>query len=257
MEVNEMALTVSDVAGLASVSVRTLHHYDSVGLLSPSERSGSGYRLYETADLERLQRILFFRELGFSLDDIREVLDDPDFDPVEALVMQRELLLEKASHVEAMIGAVDRALEAAQKGVTMDEKDMFEVFGDFDPGQHEEEVRDRWGDTDAYKESARRTSGYSKDDWKRVKQEQEEIEAEFAKAMARGEAPDGPEATALAERARLAIDRAFYPCSREMHANLGRMYVADPRFAKHYEDRAPGLAQYVCDAILANEAREE
>jgi DNA-binding transcriptional MerR regulator len=248
-----MAVTVSEVAGLARVSVRTLHHYDSIGLLRPSARSCSGYRLYDGADLERLQRILYFRELGFSLDEIREVLDDPGFDPVEALVMQRELLLDKAARAEAMIQAVDRALEAAQKGIAMDEKDMFEVFGDFHPGQYQAEAHERWGDSDAYKESSRRTSRYSKEDWKRIRAQQEAVEAGFAEAMKAGKPADGPEALALAERARLAIDTAFYPCSRTMHANLGRMYVADPRFAKHYEDRAPGLARYVCDAILANE----
>jgi DNA-binding transcriptional MerR regulator len=253
----EMAWTVSEVAGLARVSVRTLHHYDAVGLLCPSARSDSGYRLYETADLERLQRILFFRELGLSLDDIRDVLDDPAFDPVEAHVVQRGLLLEKAARVEAMLGAVDRALEAAQKGIGMDEKDLFEVFGDFEPKDHEDEARERWGDTDAYKESARRTERYSKDDWERIKTEQDAIEAGFAAALAAGEPADGPEALALAERARLAIDRSFYPCSRGMHSNLARMYVADARFATHYEGRAPGLALYVCDAILANEAREQ
>jgi DNA-binding transcriptional MerR regulator len=252
-----MTSTVSEVAGLAGVSVRTLHHYDAIGLLSPSTHSEAGYRLYRTEDLERLQQILFFRELGFSLEEIRDVLDDPGFDPVEALVVQRELLAEKAARVEAMIGAVDRALEAAQKGIAMDEKDMFEVFGDFDPKEHEDEARERWGETDAYKESARRTARYTKEDWKRIKASQEAIEAEFAEAMVAGKTPDSPEVTAIAEKARLAIDEAFYPCSRKMHANLGRMYIADARFAKHYEDRAPGLARFVCDALLANEARAD
>jgi DNA-binding transcriptional MerR regulator len=251
-----MALTVSEAARLARVSVRALHHYDAIGLLCPPKRSEAGYRLYGTADLERLQRILFYRELGFSLEETRELLDDPAFDPVETLVAQRELLLARAARVEAMIGAVDRALEAAAKGIVMDERDMFEVFGDSDPTRYEDEARERWGGTDAYKESAARTERYSKDDWTRIKDEQDAIESGFAEAMVEGKAPDSPEATALAERARLEIDHAFYPCSREMHADLGRMYVADPRFAKHYEERAPGLAQYVCDAILANEARE-
>lgn len=250
-----MTWTVSEVAAMTHVSVRALHHYDSLGLLSPSARTKAGYRLYDREDLERLQRILFFRELGFALDDIREILDDPAFDPVETLVVQRELLAEKAARLETMIAAVDTALEAAQKGVTMDEKDMFEVFGDFDPKQYEAEARERWGETDAYKESAKRTARYTKDDWKRVKAAQDEIEADYAAAMTAGKAAGSPEVMDIAERARLYIDRSFYPCSREMHANLGRMYIADPRFAKHYEDRAPGLAQYVCDAMLANAER--
>ena len=247
-----MSWTVSEAAGLAHVSVRTLHHYDEIGLVSPARRSDAGYRLYGRDDLERLQQVLFFRELGFSLDEIREALDDPDFDRTEALVLQRELLTDKVEHLRAMIGTLDKAIEAQQKGVTMDEKDMFEVFGDEDPTQYEEEARERWGDTDAYKESTRRTKSYTKEDWLRIKADQEAVEAGLAEAMAAGLAPGSPEAMALAERARLGIDQAFYPCSHEMHRNLGAMYVADPRFAKHYDDRAPGLARYACDAIVAN-----
>ncbi len=247
-----MTWTVSEVAGMAHVSVRTLHHYDATGLLSPSGRSEAGYRLYERQDIERLQQALFFRELGFSLEEIRAVLDDPAFDPVEALVVQRELLAEKAARIQAMIGAVEAALEARQKGVTMNDGEMFEVLGDFDPKQHEDEARERWGDTDAYKESARRSARYNKEDWKRIKAEQDEIVEAFASAMVAGLAPDTDEAMDIAERHRLGIDGNFYPCSNEMHVNLGRMYVADPRFTKHYEDRAPGLARYVCEAIEAN-----
>ena len=154
-----------------------------------------------------------------------------------------------------MIGAVDRALEAAQKGIAMDEKEMLEVFGEDDPTRYEDEARERWGDTDAYKESRRRTARYTKEDWVRIKAEGDALEAEFAEAMAAGTAADSPEVMDLAERARLSIDKAFYPCSHEMHADLGRMYVSDPRFTKHYDDRAPGLARYVCDAIRANAAR--
>jgi DNA-binding transcriptional MerR regulator len=249
-----MSWTVSEAAGLAHVSVRTLHHYDEIGLVSPALRSEAGYRLYSRGDLERLQQVLFFRELGFSLDEIREALDDPAFDRTEALLMQRELLTDKVEHLRAMIGTLDKAIEGDQKGIAMDEKDLFEVFGDEDPTQYEEEARERWGDTDAYHESSRRTKGYTKEDWLRIKAEQQAVEADFAAAMRVGLPADGPEATALAERARLGIDRAFYPCSHEMHRNLGAMYVADPRFAKHYDDRAPGLAQYVCDAIEANAA---
>jgi MerR family transcriptional regulator, thiopeptide resistance regulator len=118
--------------------------------------------------------------------------------------------------------------------------------------EHEDEARERWGDTDAYRESARRVKSYTKEDWLRITADQEAVEAGLAEAMAAGLAPDSPEAMALAERARLGIERSFYPCSHEMHRNLGTMYVADPRFAKHYDDRAPGLARYVCDAIVAN-----
>jgi len=247
-----MSWTVSEAAGLAHVSVRTLHHYDEIGLVRPGARSEAGYRLYDRDDLERLQQVLVLRELGFTLPEIRAALDDPAFDRTEALLMQRALLADKAARLQAMIGAIDKTLEAQQKGIAMDEKDLFEVFGDDDPTKYDDEVRERWGDTDAYKESRRRAKGYTKADWTRIKADQDALEAEFAAAMRAGVPADSPEAMTLAERARLAIDSAFYPCSHEMHANLGRMYIADPRFAKHYDDRAAGLSGYVCDVIVAN-----
>lgn len=244
--------TVGSVSTLAGVSVRTLHHYDEIGLLSPSARSDAGYRLYSHVDLERLQQVLFFRELGFALGEIRAIMLDPAFDRRRALESQRRLLAEKTERASALLAAVDDAIAAIEEGRTMDKDEMFEVFGDFDPTQYEDEVEERWGHTDAYKESARRTARYTKQDWERFKAEAEEINTALVSAFDRRIPPDDSEVIDIAERARLQIDRWFYPCSREMHANLGRMYLADPRFTKTYEDMRTGLAQYWCDAILAN-----
>jgi hypothetical protein len=116
------------------------------------------------------------------------------------------------------------------------------------------EARERWGDTDAYRESARRTKKYNQQDWARIKAESEGIEAGLADAMASGDAPDGDRAMHLAEQARLHIDRWFYPCSHRMHGGLAEMYVTDARFRAHYDERAPGLAEYVAAAIRANTA---
>lgn len=244
-----MATTVSDVAKLANVSVRTLHHYDEIGLLEPSARSAAGYRLYGPADLEKLQQILLFRELGFPLADIRRIMTDPRFDRSAALTRQRKMLEAREGRIQAMLGAVDRALAATEKGIAMDDKDMFEVFGDFDPKAYKDEARERWGETDAYKESARRTKAFTKNDWKRVKAEQDGVVEDFAEAFRSGARPGDPAVQEIVERHRKSIEN-FYACSRQMHANLGRMYVADPRFEKYYEDRAEGLAQFVCDAIV-------
>ena len=137
----------------------------------------------------------------------------------------------------------------------MTKEEMFEVFGDFDPSEYEDEVKKRWGDTDAYKESARRAKRYTKEDWQRFKTESEEISNKIATLVDEGVTPGDPRAMGAVERHRLQIDRWFYPCSHEMHAELGRMYVADPRFAATYEKIRPGMAQYVCDAIAANAAR--
>jgi DNA-binding transcriptional MerR regulator len=249
--------TVGEVADLAHVSVRTLHHYDEIGLLEPSRRSDAGYRLYDEADLGRLQQILLFKELGFELERVKEVMGDPAFDRHAALLGQRELLEARTARLLAMIDAVDAAIAHEEKGSHMSKDEMFEVFDDFDPAEHEDEARERWGDTDAHKESARRTPQYTREDWARYKAEAERINSEIAALMDDGVAASDPRAMDAVERARLQIDEWFYPCSRQMHAELGKMYVADPRFTETYETIRPGMAQYMCDATAANARRGE
>jgi DNA-binding transcriptional MerR regulator len=250
-----MSYSAGDVARLSGVSVRTLHHYDEIGLLSPSGRSAAGYRQYGSEDLARLQQILGYRALGFDLRNIATILDDPRVDPLDHLRRQRELLKAKADHLAAMVRTVEKMMEARKMGINLNPDEMFEVFGDFDPTEHQAEAEQRWGKTDAFKESARRTSKYRKEDWKRLKAEGEEVAVRLAEAFQKGVPAKSAAAMDLAEQARLHIDRWFYPCPHEMHRNLGEMYVADPRFAKHYDDRAPGLAAYVRDAIAANADR--
>ncbi len=244
-----MAYKVNQLARLAGISVRTLHHYDEIGLLEPSDRSEAGYRLYSTAELERLQQILYYRELGFPLTAIRRVMGDPGFDRLEALTEQRRLLLEKRRRIDAMIIGLDRALVSAEKGIGMDEKEMFEVFGDFDPTQYEEEAKERWGETDAYKESARRTAAFGKEDWVRLKAEQDEINRRLVVLAAGGAAPDDAPVQEVVEKHWLSINDNFYSCASEMYAGLGEMYVTDPRFRATYDDLHPGLAEFLRDAI--------
>lgn len=250
-----MALTVGEVADLASVSVRTLHHYDEIGLLTPSVRTGSGYRLYSNADVAALQQVLFFKELGFPLGGIARIMHDPSFDRLEALALQRRMLEDKAAQLGLMIEAVDAAIDAQKGGVTLDEKDMLEVFGDFDPKQYEGEVQERWGNTDAYAQSANRTKRYTKEDWQRFKDESEANGARMIELFDAGVAPDDPRAMDVADEARLIIHRWFYDCSREMHVCLGDMYVADPRFKANYEKMREGMAEWFRDAIAANAKR--
>ena len=250
-----MSYTVGEVARFAGVTVRALHHYDEVGLLVPSGRTTSGYRQYSDADLERLQRILCYRELGFSLPDIAAILHDPRNDPIDHLRRQHELLTDQMDRLAAMVAAVKKTMEARKMGISLNPDEMFEVFGDADPSQYADEVEQRWGDTDAYKQSQRRTASYTKDDWLQIKAEGAAAEQRLAAAMAAGLPPDSSEAMAAAEDHRLQIDTWFYEVSPDMHRHLGDMYIADPRFTKHYEDVAPGLAQYVRDAIHANADR--
>jgi MerR family transcriptional regulator, thiopeptide resistance regulator len=242
--------TVSDLARISGVTVRTLHHYDAIGLLVPSGRTQAGYRLYSSADAARLGRILVYRACGLALADIATVLDEDD--PIGHLRRQLALLDARRDELDRQRETLRRALEARIMGINLDPEEILEVFGGHDPTEHAREAQERWGDTDAYRESHRRTSTYSKEDWQRLGAESEEIEAELAACLLAGEPSDGVRACAAAERHRLHIDRWFYPCSYEMHAGLGDMYVADPRFAAHYDERAPGLSSYVRDAIIAN-----
>jgi DNA-binding transcriptional MerR regulator len=250
-----MPHTVGSVARLAGVTVRTLHHYDEIGLLSPSGRSDAGYRRYGEADLERLQRILFYRELGFGLDQIKTLMTDGQSDAVVHLRRQHQLLRDRIGRLERMAAAVEKAMEAQAMGISLSPDERFEVFGDHDPDEHAAEAHERWGTTDAYAESRRRVASYGKADWLRLKAEAQAINDRLVGAMRAGLAPDSPEAMDAAETHRLQISRWFYDCSSQMHVGLGEMYVADPRFAANYEKVAQGLAQYLRDAIVANAER--
>jgi len=247
-----MAYTVGRVAEIAGVTVRTLHHYDEIGLLTPGERTSAGTRRYDDDDLERLQRILLYRELGFTLEEIATILDDPDVEARAHLRRQHALLRDRISRLQEMVAAVEYMLEAQKMGINLTPEEKFEVFGDFDPDAYTEEVEERWGNTDAYQESARKTARYTKDDWLRIQQESADLMARWLAAFDAGTPAESQAAMDLAEEHRQQISKFFYNCTFEIHVGLAEMYLADPRFTKHYEDQRPGLAQYVHDAIMAN-----
>jgi MerR family transcriptional regulator, thiopeptide resistance regulator len=250
-----MSYTVGEVATLASITVRTLHHYDEIGLLTPSGRTDGGYRQYTDADLDRLQQVLFYRELGFALDDIVRVLDDPCGDPASRLRDQRRLLLERVERLQRMVAGVEKALEAHTMGISLTPEERLELFGDFDPSEYAAEAEERWGDTDAWKESRRRAATYTKEDWKRILAEGERITHALAEALREGAPADGERAMDLAERHRRHITDAFYDCGHDIHRGLGQLYVEDERFAAHYDRVEPGLAAYLDTAIRANADR--
>jgi MerR family transcriptional regulator, thiopeptide resistance regulator len=255
--VSATGYTIGRVAQLAGVSVRTLHHYDAIGLVHPSGRTAAGYRVYDGDDVARLQQVLIYRRLGFPLEEIPAVIDDPDVDAIGHLTRQRALLVDKRSELAAMITAIDaqitRRTEAQSMGMQLSPEEQLEIFGtDKVGGEWADEAAERWGETDAYQESQRRAAAYTKDDWVRLKNEADEGLAEFAEAMREGLAADSPQARDIAERHRQYLTRWFYDCSHEMHRGLADMYVSDARFTQLYEDIEPGLAGYVHDAICAN-----
>jgi DNA-binding transcriptional MerR regulator len=248
-------LTVGSVSQRAGVTVRTLHHYDEIGLVVPAGRTESGYRTYGPAEVERLQEVLFFRELGFPLEEIKEVVTSQTYSRADALQRQRDMLEKRADRLLNMIEAVDRAVLAERMGVKMSSEEILEVFGDFDSKEYEAEAEARWGETDAYKQSAQRTAGYTKQDWENLKVEADGINQRFLDLRAEGVPPSDPAAMAVAEEHRAHITSWFYDCSIEIHTGLGQIYVADERFRKNIDKAGEGLAEYMSEAIAANAAR--
>ncbi|MDQ3695694.1 MAG: MerR family transcriptional regulator [Chloroflexota bacterium] len=252
-----MGHTVGEVARLTGVTVRALHHYDEIGLLAPGGRTAAGYRRYAAADLDRLQHILAYRALGFPLDQITVLLDDPAADMLSHLRRQHQLLSERQDHTRRMLTAVERMMEAQQMGYALTPEERFEVWGEFNPEDHVEEAAQRWGDSDAYRQSQARAKRYTKEDWLTIKREGEATTHQLAAAMAAGTPATSPAVMDLAEEHRRHISRWFYDCTHEIHRGLGQMYVDDPRFTATYEGIAPGLAVYLRDAIMANADRHE
>ncbi|KUM79556.1 MerR family transcriptional regulator [Streptomyces curacoi] len=250
-----MSYSVGQVAGFAGVTVRTLHHYDDIGLLVPSERSHAGHRRYSDADLDRLQQILFYRELGFPLEEVAALLDDPDADSREHLRRQHELLTARIEKLQKMAAAVEHAMEASKMGINLTPEEKFEVFGDKDPEQYAEEAEQRWGGTEAYAESQRRAARYTKEDWKRIQAQVNDWGERYTALVAEGESPTGERAMDLAEEHRRHIGTWYFECPYEMHKCLGEMYVADERFKAYYDSMREGLAEHLKEAILANAAR--
>jgi DNA-binding transcriptional MerR regulator len=250
-----VSYSVGQVAGFAGVTVRTLHHYDEIGLLVPSERTRAGHRRYGDADLDRLQQILFYRELGFPLEEVAALFDDPDADPRVHLRRQHELLTARIERLQRMAAAVEHAMEARAMGINLTPEEKFEVFGDKDPEAHAEEAERRWGGTEQYAESQRRVARYTKDDWKRMQAEVASWGERYVALMAEGEDPSGERAMDMAEEHRQHISKWFYECSYDIHRGLGEMYVSDERFKEFYDSMRPGLAEHLRDAITANAAR--
>jgi DNA-binding transcriptional MerR regulator len=240
------------VADLAGVTIRALHHYDEIGLLSPGGRSAAGYRIYEEPDLERLQQVLFYRELGFALEEIAAIVNDPHTDAVGHLRHQRGLLTRKIERLQKMVAAIDHEMEAREMNIKLTPEEKLEVFGDFVPEEHAEEAEQRWGGTDAYQQSQRRVSNYTKEDWLKIKAEHDEVATTLTALFESGAEPDSEEAMAAAEAHRRHISRWYYDCSPEIHRGLGEMYVSDERFRANYDALAPGLSEFIRDAACAN-----
>lgn len=247
-------MTVGGVADLFDVTVRTLHHYDEIGLVVPGERSSAGYRVYAHDDLVRLSTVVVYRRLGFSLEDVAQLLADPS-SVRDHLIRQRAAVVHRLEELRELVTAIDHALEKDRSSQQMTTTDMKQLFGDGFTEEYQTEAQQRWGETQAWKQSAERTARYTRADWEAIKAHGDAVDAAFVAAMRSGEPPTGQAAMDAAEAHRRHIADRFYDLDHDFHRNLAEMYVCDERFTKTYENLAPGLARYVRDAIHANADR--
>lgn len=240
-------MTVHEVAKLAGISVRTLHYYDEIGLLRPDGASYAGYRLYGDSSIERLQQILFFRELGFPLGEIAAILNAPNYDKSQALLNHRRLLTLKRERLNGLIALVDQALKG-EDSMSIKEFDMKKI--DEAREQYAAEAKSRWGETNAYKESEKRTAKYTKEDWARMSTKSEVIFKGFAEF--RNLDPASEAAQSLVRQWKAFISDSYYDCTDEILSGLGEMYVDDARFTKNIDAYGEGTAMFMRDAIRAN-----
>lgn len=239
-----MALKVKEVADLVGISVRTLHHYDEIGLLTPDETSESGYRLYSDQNLEMLQQILFFRELDFPLKKIKEIISSPKFDRLEALELHRQVLREKRARIDSMLATIDKTIRHYKGEIEMTNQEKFAGFR-FGENPYEEEARKRWGD-EAVDRSNARINGMSKAEQKALEDTMNEIYRKLA-TLRHGSPASAEAQAAIGEWYDFLKTLGEY--SLDAFKGLGQMYVDDERFTKNIDQFGEGLAKFMCAAM--------
>ena len=234
-------LTVQEVSEMTGVSVRTLHHYDAIGLLKPAEVTQAGYRLYDDGSLKRLHSILFFRELQFSLKEIKDILDDPGFDPQKALDQQIRLL-------ELQRERIDRIIKQAKEMKKGDKTMGFDIFDHKEIEQYKQEAKEKWGGTEAYKEAERKAAGRTTEQESGVAEGLMDVFREFG--ALRNLPPEDPAVQEKVAQLQQYITKHYYTCSKEILKGLGQMYVCDERFRGNIDQAAgEGTAEFASKAI--------
>ncbi len=241
-----MTYTINQLAKIAGITRRSLHHYDAIGLLQPKRQQRNDYRQYGEEDLLRLQQILFFRELGFPLERIKEIMTSPGYNILEALEDQKKLLRIESRRLQRLVETINKTIDKMKGIKNMPDEDLYEDFNQEEMDQYQAEAKERWGNTEAWRQSQERTKHWTKEDYKRIAAESKAHTQKIATAMDKG--ISDPEVQELIAQSHQGIN-IFYDCSPEMFRNLGEMYVTDPRFTAHYEKFRPGLAIFMRDAI--------
>ncbi|MGI6651273.1 MAG: MerR family transcriptional regulator [Limnochordia bacterium] len=248
-----MEYTVKQLGDLAGVSGRTLRYYDQIDLLKPTMVNESGYRIYGPREVDRLQQILFYRELGVDLSTIKDLLDSPDFNERDALREHHQQLLEKRKQLDLLLRNVEQTLAALEGGKPMTDQAKFMGFKERLIKDNEEkygrEVREKYGDEAADASNAK-LMGLTEEQFAEMQRLAEEIIASLVKAVGK-EKPEGPEGQRIAELHRQWLSFTWPTYSKEAHANLAEMYVADERFTAYYDQHREGAAQFLRDAIAA------
>lgn len=235
-------MTVKEIADLVGISVRTLHYYDEVGLLTPDETTESGYRLYSDENLETLQQILFFRELGFPLQQIKDIIYSPSFDRTEALNVQRNMLVEKRNRLDKMIQTIEKTIQSTKGEIKLTNKEKFEGF-DFSHNPYEEEARKRWGDQavdESKKKITRNNPEHLSKQWDALFRQLADL---------REKSPESEEVQTAISQWYMFLNKNFGTYSFEAFKGLGEMYVQDERFMKNIDQYGDGLAKFMSEAM--------
>ena len=246
--------SIQELAKLANVSKRTLKHYDEIGLLKPQRQGSNNYRRYTRDELLRLQQILFFRELDFPLNEIKKIMNSPQFDMAIALGNHRALIAIKRDRLDKLMKTIDQTIikikDPKNKKTTMTDQDLYSSFSKEEEEKYAAEAKERWGNTDAYKQSQERYGKMSDREKEAVAIAGDTLMKEIAKAFKVGESATGPEMQKLIAKHYEGL-RTFYDPNPELYRGLGEMYVADERFTAFYDRYAPGLAPFMRDAMIA------
>ncbi|PWA12699.1 MerR family transcriptional regulator [Pueribacillus theae] len=243
-----MALKVKEVAELVGISVRTLHHYDEIGLLTPDKVTESGYRIYSNENLETLQQILFFKELGFPLKKIKEIINRPSFNRQEALELHHKMLLEKRNRLDKMIATVEKTMMHLKGEIEMTNEEKFEGF-DFSHNPYEQEAREKWGD-EAVDHANKKVGNMTKDEQEKMSKTMASIFKKLADL--RNHSPESKEAQAAIKEWYDFLNNHFgHQYTLDAFKGLGQMYVDDDRFMKNIDKYGEGLAKFMRDAMAA------
>jgi len=242
-----MNYTIKELSDIANITIRTLHHYDKVGLLSPKRDSSNRYRIYGEDDLLRLQQILFFRELDFSLIDIKNILSDENFDIVKSMEDHKKMILLKRKRLDKLLKTINKTINKVTKKKFMKDEELYESFTTEEMEQLAKEAKDRWGHTSAYKQSEKKMRSMTKEQMNVIKKEGDEISRKAAALMGRNVNDKDVQSVIDLHYKHLSN---FYTPNLEMYKGLAEMYINDTRFTKYFEKYKKGLAQFMHDAMI-------